>query len=553
MKHQIRDGFILLIKNKRFSFYLLLSLMSVAGISAALFVTRHGVGILPYDSIEYISVARNFLAGHGLYAFSFFADTPFRPMTHFPPLFPLLIAAISWFRIDAISAARYCNAFLFGANIFCVGIAALLASKSRKAGIIAGFFALAYYRMLSVHSIALSEPLFLFLEITGFISFSFFLNTHKESAIWIASILFSLAFLTRYLGFTLVISAMVAVVCFDERDIRAKLRDSIGIGIIGMTPMSFWLIRNYMLATNPFDRTISFCPIKSYNLLLGISTVGKWIFPGSTLPLIAIPVFALLFVGFVWTVEILSRDFVGNFNSSSAKFRMEYVRKPFTKSLALFCGIYCVFLILSVLFVDHETPFDFRILMPIFLPMLILTLTSGRFVAMMVSHIRYAQSFLVCGLLVIAISHVLCCSRWMTKPNYEGKKCWQFLEDCALSPSLEMIQGVSKGVSIYSNYSSLFHLFPGRHVAQIPWINATEYRYMQEQHLKVQLLQRVKISRSIMIHKLQLRNAEIFWLAPNHLHDVVSTGGLSESDVVRTFHLRRIRHFPGGDILEYRF
>ena len=46
----------------------------------------HGVGISP-DAIDYLNTARSVLAGQGLVIAGL-------PMTHFPPVYPLLLAAI---------------------------------------------------------------------------------------------------------------------------------------------------------------------------------------------------------------------------------------------------------------------------------------------------------------------------------------------------------------------------------------------------------------------------------------------------------------------------
>src|SRR6187455_890822 len=51
---------------------------------------RDGVGVSP-DSSEYVMGARNLLAGKGVGAID--ADGEFHPLTHFPPLYMLLLAA----------------------------------------------------------------------------------------------------------------------------------------------------------------------------------------------------------------------------------------------------------------------------------------------------------------------------------------------------------------------------------------------------------------------------------------------------------------------------
>jgi hypothetical protein len=68
---------------------LLAALIMLAGFVAVLLATGRGVGVTP-DSISYIGGARSLLAGDG---FSMPGNVPM-PITHFPPFYSLLLAAI---------------------------------------------------------------------------------------------------------------------------------------------------------------------------------------------------------------------------------------------------------------------------------------------------------------------------------------------------------------------------------------------------------------------------------------------------------------------------
>jgi hypothetical protein len=99
---------------------LMLVLISSIGIAISLFVSsRLGIGISP-DSVAYIASALNLLNGLGLSTLS--GDCKPIPLTHFPPLFPLLLSSIGVLGDDPLIAVRWVIAFLFGANILLIGV-----------------------------------------------------------------------------------------------------------------------------------------------------------------------------------------------------------------------------------------------------------------------------------------------------------------------------------------------------------------------------------------------------------------------------------------------
>ena len=76
-------------------------------------VTRKGVYASP-DSAFYVGTARNLLDGHGLTA-----PPGSPPLSHFPPLFSLVLAAVGWLTgLDPLDAAGVVNALLLGVTAY---------------------------------------------------------------------------------------------------------------------------------------------------------------------------------------------------------------------------------------------------------------------------------------------------------------------------------------------------------------------------------------------------------------------------------------------------
>src|SRR5262245_19022014 len=143
---------------ERYTTWLVCLLATAAGLSV-LYTTPWGTGT-GFDQGTYIGAARNLLAGRGL-AIPWGVSAG-QQVTHFPPLFPLLLAAIGGLGPDPWEAARYVNAILRSVNVL-VGacLAARLAPTSWTAAPLAASLLFASVHMEFVHGSAWSEPLFL--------------------------------------------------------------------------------------------------------------------------------------------------------------------------------------------------------------------------------------------------------------------------------------------------------------------------------------------------------------------------------------------------------
>ncbi|HVQ39512.1 MAG TPA: hypothetical protein VMS31_18380, partial [Pyrinomonadaceae bacterium] len=100
---------------------LLLALLAILIVWLA---TRFGIGITP-DSTVYLDAAHNLLNGRGLTALT--GRGEFEPLTHYPPLYPAVLALLTrlgiWFGAQSVEGtARVLNSFIFGANVLLVGI-----------------------------------------------------------------------------------------------------------------------------------------------------------------------------------------------------------------------------------------------------------------------------------------------------------------------------------------------------------------------------------------------------------------------------------------------
>jgi hypothetical protein len=84
-----------------FRFWILLLALAAAGVVLMVYITPYGMGLVN-DSVGYIGGARNILAGNGYSRLSGNGDP--RPITNYPPLFSIAIAAvITFFDPDVVA------------------------------------------------------------------------------------------------------------------------------------------------------------------------------------------------------------------------------------------------------------------------------------------------------------------------------------------------------------------------------------------------------------------------------------------------------------------
>ena len=128
-------------------FFLALSILGAAGVLLVLANTRLGA-YTSDDTYYYIYPARDFLAGKG-----------FHPSYIFAPLFPFALAGLGLFGLEALDAARWLNALLFGVNIVLVGILARRIGMQFIFALLAAALVLLSDLTVEIHSWAMSEAL----------------------------------------------------------------------------------------------------------------------------------------------------------------------------------------------------------------------------------------------------------------------------------------------------------------------------------------------------------------------------------------------------------
>lgn len=221
-----------------------LSLWLLGGVGTGSIILRElnsGV-ILERDSPLYISVARNLLEGAG------FIDLYGNDLIAAAPLFTVVIALVSSVGIDAITAAAYVNAIIFGLITVATTTWLRRHIESRFLVLLAGCAVVLSVLLARSSAAVLTDPLFILLVILSLTALDRFLDTSKWSTLVLAGIWTTLACLTRYIGVTIFITGWLILLIQRGSPIRQKAKRVVVYSAIAMAPVSAWMLHNYFVS-----------------------------------------------------------------------------------------------------------------------------------------------------------------------------------------------------------------------------------------------------------------------------------------------------------------
>src|SRR5437773_2180848 len=258
------------------AFRTLVGALALLGSCVLLVSTRWGIGGYP-DSLVYVGVARSILDGSGV---RFFNDMgQFAPVTQYPPLYPSMMAAFGIMGLDPLLGSRWISVFLFAGNAILVAYILYRTTLSPGASLIGSFFALSSFPMVYIHSMALSEPMFIFLVFLGFSFLGLYLQGLSPSMIYLSALTIGLSCLTRYVGIAFLLTGTVAIFCLSGREWKKRLADASNFFILASLPLVIWVCRNLWLAGNTVNRKVGFHVPTIKDLLPGTDTICLWLFP----------------------------------------------------------------------------------------------------------------------------------------------------------------------------------------------------------------------------------------------------------------------------------
>ena len=337
-----------------------LTLAALALLGTALILARqvnYGVSI-GWDSMNFITVARNLLAGEGLVELSTKTD-----FVVTPPLYPLLLAGSSLFVFDPFDVAGPLNAAIFGLTIFAAGQWLRQRIHSRFLILwtcLAILFALPLARWASA---VMTDTLFILFVTLALLQTDNFLQKGKQASLLWAAVFTALACLTRYIGPALIFTVL-PLLLFQRGIAPFEKLKRIGLyAAVSATPIGLWLLRNFLISGRPMGNRPPLNYAVPEILDAVISHLTSWLF--LDLSLGEFHVFAEAVTGLALLVLVIALGVTLRAQQKAAAWTD-------LTSLCLFPAFTLVYFILFIQAIQTSGvgPPRYRYLLPVYIPLL---------------------------------------------------------------------------------------------------------------------------------------------------------------------------------------
>lgn len=468
-----------------------LLVLALVGVILAWFTSPWGVRV-GYDSYFYLNAAENLLKGLGLSSLS--GEGHVVPLTHFPPFYSLILAAISLLSGgDILIAARWAAVLVYGFNLFLFGFLIFRFTSSWLAGLLGSGLFLISPIVMDIIVSAFSEGLFLACLLLALFFLTEGVGDLKTGLLVTAGIASALASLTRYVGVTIVLTGVFAIFFLSQAPFKKKVFAAIGYVALSGLPLILWYVRNWMVAGSTSNRVFAIHWPKKGNFLIGIDTITGWFLP-QAIPIqirqyiLLAGVIILVIILILWARRIRKE---GSPIKTCQPFRFVLIS-------LLFCLIYSLSLLISRSFFDASTRWNSRILSPIYLAGL-LALIVTIWQAGQVERFRW-RKILACAMIAVLFVFYLPQTYQFLLVSYrEGYgfsgAAWKNSE------TMQILEQFSPDGILYSNNPTAIYFVLGRQAISIPEQYdrvIKKYRPEFEQNLAL-MRQRLKTPNSALV------------------------------------------------------
>jgi hypothetical protein len=479
-------------------------LLIVLSISSVLLVKSHwGIGVT-HDSVFYISSASNLIEGNGLQWSA--SDGSLHLLTHFPPLYSLVIAFVMIFGPSALQTATWLAAILLGLNVFTSGFLVYRFAGSKTLSFLTAIALAVSGAFINLHLIALSEPLFIWFVMCSIGLLGVYFEKLNLKSLLVASFFAAFALLTRYVGMSVIVTGVLAIALIEKSPLRKRFTNLLIYLVVSLTPFILWIIRNRILGGSLTNRSLVYHSLEWGNRKLGFETISGW-FTSSLIPYKITIVISGIFLGvifFLWLYLGWRLVFHQTTNPQKAGiFRLVFV-------LNLFSLTYLAIVLLSLTFFDASTRLDNRILAPVYISSM-----CAFFMMFGVLPVRWQWCSVILFVPLIILNLPATITTLIDfQENGRGftGKSWEE------SQAVAYVRNVPADSLIYSNQGLALHFLTGSPVYEIPEkIDVVQNEERPTYGTELNLMEK----------RLGAPNSFIVWFIPSVLPDVI----LEESGV----------------------
>lgn len=329
-------------------------------------VTANKGVFLTTDSINYFWAAENVADGRGFGRLT--ESGEFRQITHWPPLYPLLLVSFAASPLGAEAGARLLGAVIFFLLLVFIGITLWRMTRSGWLSLLTTVLLAAFPAFWRVNMAAMTEPLYILCGLVGAIWLDRYLRRQDWLSFGLAAFFMACALLTRYVAPALIASACVLLLFAPGWTFKRRFWRAMLFGAVSALPLGLWLLYNQLQAGNAVNRPLALNPMPLEEFEWFFVTLQSWTFPVQSIFWVGLLKVLLIFggAGVVLLVCWLRRKGFGVGGENAEK-----------TSLPLFYLIYLLayplVVLFSRLFVDVAIPiYRERIIFPLLLTVVFL-------------------------------------------------------------------------------------------------------------------------------------------------------------------------------------
>lgn len=230
---------------------ILLAFYACWGIVLALSISKYGLGVST-DATAYMFTGANWIHGNGLIDFSG------GQYVLWPPLYPMLIGFLHLTGLSTFAAAHVIQFTAFGLVAYSSAVLLLKVFPDDFAFAFLGSFLIAIAPVsISTFLMVGSDYLFMLFPILAALLVQRYSEKEDWATLTLLGLTVSLAMLTRYLGYALVLTALFAVLYHSSGSPFKRILRAAYTGIFSLSPF-LWMLNTWMLTSGNRREPLSF-------------------------------------------------------------------------------------------------------------------------------------------------------------------------------------------------------------------------------------------------------------------------------------------------------
>ena len=416
--------------------------------------TRWGIGCSP-DSVFYISLARSLQAGEGyrgLYGV---------PRTEWPPLYPSLLALAGLTGPDPQAAARWINAGRMLANVLLVGLILRQHTRLWWMPLLGAWLTLTSVDLLTIHSMAWSEPLFIVLSLVALALMAAYAQRQSCSLLLAAAAATAAATLTRYAGLSLVATGVTVAALLTRAKLARRVARCAMFAVPASVPFLCWMIRNALVAGKTTGRTLRYHPMTLLDVQIGLKTVSLWFLP-HWVPL-PVKIAAVLAAAgaLIFTAIVVTRT-----PREPRPLQSAPCRSKLLEVMAISLGFSIALLVFTLFFIERHMVLRLRQMAPFFPIALLSALIVGDRLLGEPKRLRPLKTAWIAVLILAALWFPNRAGWWISWIRGEGlglsRRKWRESE------LIEHIKQLDPAVPLFSTGRRIVYYHTGRVPTRIP-------------------------------------------------------------------------------------